>query len=376
LVIGEFALHTWSACTQFLLFSGFALHESKTKNNSGGQMTGLRAAILITAFFTLTAGTWAQGKALDLSHTIPLPELHDGDFDHFAADLHGNRLFVAAEENSKVLVFDLRTNKLLHTLTDLKAPHAILFREDLKKLFVIDGDLPACKIYNSETYQPITSIKLLNDADSMNYDPLTRYLYVVNGGREAHVPYEFISVIDTTTDKLLSQMKIDSDHLEGLAIEKSGPRMYVSITGHDAIGVIDRKTLTLKDSWSIADQGSQNTPVTLDELDHRLFTVTRKPGKFLVLDTDTGKVIFSAPTVSHADDLTFDERNKRIYIAGDGNLDVFKQTDPDHYELMERIPTSFRAQTGFLVRELNTYFIAVPHHEQQSAEIRAYKVLP
>jgi hypothetical protein len=339
-------------------------------------LTRLRPLIVLTAFLIMTASNWAQGKALKLSQTIPLPDLHDGDFDHFAVDLHGNRLFVAAEENSKVLVFDLRTNKLLHTITDLKAPHAILFREDLKKLFVVDGDLPACNIYNSETYQPIASIKLLNDADSMNYDPVTKYLYIVNGGREAHVPYEFISVIDTTNDKLLTQMKIDSDHLEGLAIEKSGVRMYVSIAGHDAIGVIDRKTLTLQDTWSIADQGGQNTPVTLDEPDHRLFTVTRKPGKFLALDTDTGKVVFSAPTVSHADDLSFDERMKRIYIAGDGYLDVFKQSDPDHYELMERIPTSFRAQTGFLVRELNTYFIAVPHHEQQSAEIRAYKVLP
>jgi DNA-binding beta-propeller fold protein YncE len=336
----------------------------------------LRAVILVTLFLSMTAGAWAQGKALQLSQTIPLPELHDGDFDHFAVDLSGKRLFVAAEENSKVLVFDLGTFKLLHTITDLKAPHAILFREDLKKLFVVDGDLPACKIYNSETYAPITAIKLLNDADSMNYDPATGYLYVVNGGREAHVPYELISIIDTSSDKLLSEMKVDSDHLEAVAIEKTSPRMYVSITGHDAIGVIDRKTMTLRDTWSIADQGSQNTPLALDEPDHRLFTVTRKPGKFLVLDTNTGKVVFSVPTVSHADDLTFDERMKRIYIAGDGFLDVFKQMDPDHYELMERIPTSFRAQTAFLVRELNTYFVAVPHHEQKSAEIRVYKELP
>jgi DNA-binding beta-propeller fold protein YncE len=335
-----------------------------------------RVVILVVAFFALAAGAFAQGKALELSQTIPLPDLHDGDFDHFAVDLHGNRLFVAAEENSKILIFDLRTNKLLHTITDLKGPHAMLFREDLKKLFVVDGDLPACKIYDSETYEPITSIKLLNDADSMNYDPVTKYLFVVNGGREAHVPYEFISVIDTTTDKLLSEMKIDSDHLEALAIEKSSSRMYVSITGHDAIGVIDRKTMTLKDTWSIADQGSQNTPLALDEPEHRLFTVTRKPGKFLALDTDTGKVVFSIPTVSHADDLTFDERMKRIYIAGDGFLDVFKQMDPDHYDLIERIPTSFRAQTAFLVRELNAYYVAVPHHGQQSAEIRVYKELP
>lgn len=335
-----------------------------------------RAMILVTMSFVLTAGAWAQGKALQLSQTIPLTDLHDGDFDHFAVDLPGNRLFVAAEENSKVLVFDLRTNKLLHTITDLKAPHAMLFREDLKKLFVVDGDLPACKIYNSDTYQAIATIKLLNDADSMNYDPATKYLYIVNGGREAHVPYEFISVVDTTTDQLVSETKIDSDHLEALAIEKSSSRMYVSITGHDAIGVFDRQTSTLKETWSIADQGSQNTPLTLDEPDHRLFTVTRKPGKFLALDTNTGKVVFSAPTVNHADDLTFDERMKRIYIAGDGFLDVFKQSDPDHYELMERIPTSFRAQTAFLIRELNTYYVAVPHHEKQPAEIRLYKILP
>lgn len=339
-------------------------------------MHRLRGLFLVTTFFALTAGAWAQGKALQLSQTIPLPDLHDGDFDHFTVDLHGNRLFVAAEENSKVLVFDLRTNKLLHTITDLKAPHAMLFREDLKKLFVVDGDLPACKIYNTETYEPIATIKLLNDADSMNYDSETKYLYVVNGGREAHVPYELISIIDTTADKLVSEIKVDSDHLEALAIEKSSNRMYVSITGHDAIGVIDRKTSKLTDTWSIAEQGSGNTPLALDEPNHRLFTVTRKPGKFLVLDTTTGKVVFSTPTVNHADDLTFDERMKRIYIAGDGALDVFKQTDPDHYELMEKIPTSFRAQTAFLIRELNTYYVAVPHHDKQSAEIRLYKELP
>jgi hypothetical protein len=340
------------------------------------KLTKLRAMILVTAFFGLTASAWAQGKSLQLSQTIPLPELHDGDMDHFTVDLHGNRLFVAAEENSKVLVLDLSTYKLLHTITDLKAPHSLLFREDLKKLFVVDGDIPACKIYNSETYQPIATIKLLNDADSMAYDPATGHLYIINGGREAHLPYEWISVIDTASDKLLSQMKVDSDHLEALAIEKSSPRMYVSISGHDAIGIIDRKTMTLQDTWSIAEQGAQNTPLTLDEPDHRLFTVTRKPGKFLVLDTNTGKIVFNMPTVSHADDLSFDERMKRIYIAGDGFLDVFKQNDPDHYELMERIPTSFRAQTGFLIRELNTYFVAAPHHEQKSAEIRVYKELP
>jgi hypothetical protein len=82
---------------------------------------------LVTVFYVVTTSAWAQQKAPQLSLTILLRELHDGDFDHFTVDLHGNRLFVAAEENSKVLIFDLRTNKLIHTITDLKAPMPCFF---------------------------------------------------------------------------------------------------------------------------------------------------------------------------------------------------------------------------------------------------------
>src|SRR5580704_19096199 len=96
------------------------------------KLNRLRAMILVTTILSLTAAARAQRNALQLSQIISLPELHDGDFDHFTVDLHGNRLFVAEEENSKVLVFDLRTNKLVHIITDLKGPHAMLFREDSK----------------------------------------------------------------------------------------------------------------------------------------------------------------------------------------------------------------------------------------------------
>ena len=77
---------------------------------------------------------------MKLVHSISLPDLKDGDFDHFAIDLEGNRLFATAEENSKVEVFDTKTNKLIHTIDGLKAPHSLLFRGDLKKLFVVDSD--------------------------------------------------------------------------------------------------------------------------------------------------------------------------------------------------------------------------------------------
>src|SRR5258707_11677000 len=117
--------------------------------------------ILLTVFLALVMGAGAQEKApLALVQTTPLPDLHDGDFDHLTADVAGNRLFVTAEENSKVLVFDLKTNKLIHTIADLKAPHSMLYREDLKKLFIADSDLGAVKVYETESYKPVGSIKV------------------------------------------------------------------------------------------------------------------------------------------------------------------------------------------------------------------------
>src|SRR5215472_1715022 len=174
---------------------------------------------------------------LELLHTIPLPQLHDGDFDHFTVDVAGNRLFSTAEENEKVLVFDLKENKLIHSIDDLKAPHSMLYRADLKKLFVVDGDLGEIKSYDSETYKPAGSIKLREGADASSYDPATKYLYVVNGGKDAKLPNAYITVVDTSAGKTVGEIKIDSPDVEGMIMDASGPRMFVVIRGNNSIEV-------------------------------------------------------------------------------------------------------------------------------------------
>jgi len=200
---------------------------------------------VLAVIVTIVAGAFAQQAPLKLSHTTPLPELKDGDFDHLLADVAGNRLFATAEENSKVLVFDLKTNKLIHTIADLKAPHSLLYRADLKKLFVVDGDLGEVKIYETDTYKPIGSIKLREGADASSYDPSTKSLYVVNGGKDAKLPNAYITVVDTDAAKAGAEIKIDSDDVEGMVFEKSGPRMFVNVRGNGTVEVFDRDSHAL-----------------------------------------------------------------------------------------------------------------------------------
>lgn len=329
---------------------------------------------LLVAF---PAGVSAQAKEpLKLVATIPLPGLKDGDFDHFAPDVDGHRLFLTDEENDKVDVLDTSTNQRIHTIEGTKAPHAILYRKELKKLFVVEGDASAVKVYDSDTYKPVDEIKVSIDADSIAYDPATNYVYVVNGGREAHTPYSLISVIDTNASKKLRDIKINSNHVEAVVLEKSGPRMFCNITGQNAVGVMDRNKSALSATWALPPGDKVNVAMAFDEANHRLFVSTRNPGKLVVLNSDSGKVIADLPAVGLVDDMAYDIKNRRIYLAGDGFVDVFEQKDPDHYALLAHVAGSFRAKTAILVPELNRYYLAVPHHEGKEAEVRVYDIQP
>jgi DNA-binding beta-propeller fold protein YncE len=338
-----------------------------------------RARGIFALLVSLVAGIYANAQKnppLKLVATIPLPALHDGDFDHFAVDLKGHRLFLAAEENGEVDVLDAISNKLMHVIRDLKAPHSIVYRPDLKKLFVVDGDASEIKIYNSNTYQEIGRIPLRIDCDSMVYDPETHKMYVADGGREAHTPYSFISIVDTDSARKVGDIKIGSNRIEAMALESSGTRLFANITGKDSVGVIDLATNALIATWHLSSGDRQNVPLAFDAAHHRLFVVTRLPAKLVVLDSNTGKMIADLPAVALADDASFDPTQGRIYVAGNDFVDVFQEKDPDNYIRLAQVPSSYRAKTAIFVSPWHRYYLAVPHHEGHVAEVRVFDVVP
>src|SRR5215470_10342561 len=318
-------------------------------------------SLLAIVFMTLACGIISaaqKSSALKLIGKIPLRALRDGDFDHFGKDLRGNRLFLTAEANGMVEVFDAKSNRLIHTIKGLKSPHALLYRDDVDKLFVVDGDASEIKVYKGATYDLLGHIAVSIDADSMTYDPQTQYMYVVNGGREAKTPYSLISVIDTNKSTKIRDIKIDTNWVEALLLESSGPRMFCVLTSQNAIGVMDRSKGSLSATWPMPADAKHPVSLGFDGAGHRLFVATREPGKLVVLNSDDGKVVAELPAVGMVDDLSYDSKRKRLYLPGNGFVDVFSQTDPDHYTLLSRIPGSLRAKTGLLVPEWNRYFLA------------------
>jgi DNA-binding beta-propeller fold protein YncE len=336
-----------------------------------------RLFVILALTFACAPYSPAQEKApLRLVQTIPVEGARH--WDHFGVDLKGNRLFVSSEEEPAVEVFDLKTNKHITTLTGFKEPHNVMPFPDLKKIYVVDGGASELKIFDYDSYKLIGQIALTIDADPFLYDPASKLLYVVNGGRAAHTPTCLVSIVDTATGKKIADMKLETNRLESMAMEKSGPRLFVNMTGINSIGVVDREKRAVVQTWPIT-AGKDNVPLQYDEATHRLFTATRKPSKLVVVNADNGKEVTSLDVVDYVDDLAYDAGHHRLYVpggGGNGGISIVQQSGADNYKVVATVTTKPGAKTARFVPDLNKYYVGVPAKDAQPAQILVFDVAP
>src|ERR1700719_4252651 len=341
--------------------------------NTQGEEMKKRYSMLAAFLVLFAISARGQGAPpLKLAQTLTLPGDVKGNFDHFGVDLKGDRLFATPEGYKAVLVFELQSGKPIHTITGIGKPHAVLYREDLDRIYITDGDAGDVKIFDGKTYALISSVKLLEDADSIGYDAKTKYLYIDNGGGDVHQTYSMLSVVDTTAGKKLADIKIDGDTLEAMALEKSSPRLYVNNRTKNQVDVVDREKRELTASWPVT-KCKINVAMALDEANHRLFIACRSGG-IVVFDTQSGKELSVLPITKGVDDLVFDAASKRIYASCDGDVSVYQQSAPDSYKLLGKVATGPLARTALLAPQINRYFVAVPQRGTTNAEIMVFEV--
>jgi hypothetical protein len=172
-------------------------------------------------------------------------------------------------------------------------------------------------------------------------------------------------------------VKFDANHVEAMAVEQSGDRLYINVTDQNYLAVVDKRKREVIAKWPIH-EAQQNAPVAFDETRHRLFIVTRKPGKLVVLDSGSGATIASFTAPERTDEVVYDAANRRVYIAGgEGYIGVIQQQDPDHYTQLARIPSAKGAKTAILVPSLHRLYVAVsPGEGHTGAAVIWFDVLP
>jgi DNA-binding beta-propeller fold protein YncE len=301
-----------------------------------------------------------------LVQQIPLPNV-GGRIDHFTFDGKRKRVIGAALGNNTVEVVDTFAGRDIHSITGAADPQGAVFVGEFNKLFVANGTDGKLRTYDGDSFKLIGTVDMGEDADNVRYDPAEKRIYVAFGGDEGGG----IAVLDAASGKRLDDAaKLDA-HPESFQIATSKPVIYANIATKAKVVVIDRKTHKVTD-WPLKN-AKGNYPMALDEADHRLLVVTRKPARLIAIDTETGAMVASIPCVNDADDVYYDTGRKRIYIpGGEGFLSVIQQTDADHYQLVAKIPTTIGARTGLWYEKRDRFYLAVPASSKEGAALWVY----
>lgn len=326
---------------------------------------------LAVAAAPLSAGA-QESAPLKLATHFTMPADVKGRFDHLCADVAGNRLFLAAETAHEVLIFNLRTGKYLRAIPDIQIPHAIFVRDDLHRIYVTDGGAGELKIFDGKTYRLLKSVPLKVDADSIGYDPATKYLFIDNGGGDAHEAFSMFSIVDTTTGDKIADIKVDGETLEAMAVDPKNTNIYVNNPAKSEVDVIDRKTHEISARWPVT-MGKRNVSMALDSASHRLFVACRS-GAIVVFDTETGKELQSFPIVTGVDDLVFDAASKRLYAAAGGQVDVYREVDADHYESLGKVESGTGGKNEVLVPQLHRLYVTIPPGNNPPGSVAIFDV--
>jgi DNA-binding beta-propeller fold protein YncE len=317
---------------------------------------------------------------LSLAETIPLPT--EGWMDHLTVDLKNQHLFISGENNRSFVVVDLRAGKVIHETTGLGGnPRKPFFDPKTNEVWVDLGDNTVVAI-DASTYEVTKTVELSGGKgatkrtpDNAAYDP-DRSLYYAGVGTAGTMDGS-IDIVDTKAAKLMGSIKMNGSEPAGIVLDPSGKRLYVGmgdvVNGESICKVIDTEKRDVIAEWPIT-EGPQPHVAGLDSAHHRLFIGSRlqgghqgEPGKLVVINTDTGKVVQALDSVGGADEIFYDAPTARIYFSGTtGTLAVFKEQDPDHYELLGKVPTGAIGKSGLWIPELKRYYAAVPKHIVQT----------
>ncbi|MDB6170054.1 MAG: hypothetical protein JWM88_2918 [Verrucomicrobia bacterium] len=326
---------------------------------------------MLGAFSTAKAA--AEEKALLRLVTRTAMPGYTGDFDHFAVDLKGNRVFLAAEDQKKVEVFDLHTGARVESLGGFGHPLVLHFLPKSNQLIVTDIGFPegapgAVHLVDLKTSQIAKTCALPPGVDHGAYNPVDNCYYAESGPEKKGGEGHLVNVIDVASFKKIGDIAVPGESHEGMIVDQAGKTLYLNLTGTDEVGVIDLASRKLVARWPLPDAHNAHA-IALDESNRRLFTVTRKPARFIVFDLDSGKPVSNLPCVGVNSDISRDVARGRIYITGTDTVSVFEQRGPDQYVHLAEVPSAYRAKSSVYVPELNRLYVAASGKNKPGTEL-------
>jgi YVTN family beta-propeller protein len=279
-----------------------------------------------------------------------------GGWDYLTVDDAARRIYIS--HATQVDVLDADSFALVGTIPNTLGVHGIAIASEAGRGYISAGKSDAVVPFDLKTLKPLPEIKVGKKPDAIIFEPLTKRIYVMNGDSDS------ITVLNATDGSLAGT--IDLGGGPEFAVSDGKGNLYVNLEEKNETLHIDVNTMKVKDRWALAPCA---TPTSLAmDVDYRRLFVGCRSHHLAVLNTDNGKVVFTAPIGERVDAGAFDAKTRLVYLStGDGKVSVFHQDSPDQYSLAQEIPTVKGAKTmGYDPKTRN---VIVPTNDNGSMSV-------
>src|SRR5215467_13000404 len=197
----------------------------------------------IALLFLLVSAPTLQAQspsAYRITHTYTLGG--EGGWDYVVPDPPNHRIFIGRQ--NRVMVVNEDDGKLLGEVTGINGAHGIAVVEHAGHGFATSGQDASVVMFDLKTFKVLSRIPAAEDADAIIYDPVSDRVFSFNG--DAHSS----TVIEPGEGKLITNIPLGGKVEYGLSAGDG--KVYVNIVDKGEVVEIDARKLSVTRRWSVA----------------------------------------------------------------------------------------------------------------------------
>jgi DNA-binding beta-propeller fold protein YncE len=318
--------------------------------------------LVMTCTVTVAPAMRAQTHLTTLKKVseFDLPGPPGKRFDYLTIDPDDHYLISAHLAAGQTYVIDLRTNKVVATVTDTPGAEGVEYVPELKKFYTSNAGDNTIGVVDMHQMKVAKKLRTERKPDGSAYAAPFHKLYVSDERGKAE------AIVDVTKDEIVKTVHFDSE--TGMPqYDPVARKIYVNLQDKNIFAVIDPATDEVIGRYPVG-RCKGNHGMTLDPEHHRAFLSCEENNLMTVFDLDKHEPIAYLEMADGPDVIKFDPGLDRIYAACySGAISVFHQDDPQHYRKLEDFKVQHAVHS--LAVDPDTHRVYTPEQEENGKPV-------
>ncbi|HEY4326021.1 MAG TPA: hypothetical protein VGN20_18670 [Mucilaginibacter sp.] len=288
-----------------------------------------------------------------------------GGYDYLAVDSTSDNLYIS--HGSQVNVLNKTTGDSVAIISTEDDVHGIALVHAVGKGYISNGSANSVLVFNLKTNKILGHVSTGKLSDRIFYDDFSKKIISCNGKSKN------LTVIDPTTDRAVATIQLSG--WPETAVSDGAGKIYVNNVEKSEIDVIDAVTYKVLKSWPVA-PGRSPTGLAIDRQNMLLFSGCNNK-MLVVMNARTGKIVNNLPIDEECDAVDFDIKLKTVYSSnGVGTLSIIKEVPGGSFLYIVDLKTQRGARTMAVDQITHRVYLPTGDFKQKDSRVFRPTVIP